>query len=243
MKENMFQKDLGNNTLSIIEDSISPSNQEAKIDESKNVQNSENIPIKLKKSDSFTTLEEFYSEHYPDYKLFKFHGFYYCRIGNLIAFNFNKNNGYLPRFSIGPNWYMTLSLNILITFFAYFLYVFIITKLHILLNLTFVIWVLLVYFWLNAAALIHPEIAMDKVASGRYCFFCEKCKIFHKPEDKVHHCNFCNVCIKRMDHHCVWVGKCVGKNNVKPFYIMTVTVSFFYIYIIICVILFIFKTK
>jgi palmitoyltransferase len=33
----------------------------------------------------------------------------------------------------------------------------------------------------------------------------------------VHHCRRCNACIENMDHHCTFVGQCVGKSNMKYF--------------------------
>ena len=48
------------------------------------------------------------------------------------------------------------------------------------------------------------------------------------------HCSKCNICVEKMDHHCVWVGKCVAKNNTLYFYGMIVQVVILYIYIIIC---------
>ncbi|EFX61308.1 hypothetical protein DAPPUDRAFT_18257, partial [Daphnia pulex] len=31
------------------------------------------------------------------------------------------------------------------------------------------------------------------------------------------HCDICGVCIEKMDHHCPWLGTCIGKKNYKQF--------------------------
>ncbi|CAD8068462.1 unnamed protein product [Paramecium sonneborni] len=46
----------------------------------------------------------------------------------------------------------------------------------------------------------------------RYCLICH---IF-KPE-RCHHCSTCQRCVLNMDHHCPWIGNCVGYQNRKFF--------------------------
>ena len=43
--------------------------------------------------------------------------------------------------------------------------------------------------------------------------FCETC--FRFRPTRCSHCNVCNVCVVKFDHHCMWLGTCVGKRNYK----------------------------
>jgi len=54
--------------------------------------------------------------------------------------------------------------------------------------------------------------------------YCEKCRNY-KP-DRAHHCQHCGKCTLRMDHHCPWIMNCVGINNIKQFYLLSLFLAF-----------------
>lgn len=47
--------------------------------------------------------------------------------------------------------------------------------------------------------------------------YCETCKNIRKLRS--FHCNICGYCIDKHDHHCPWVGNCIGKDNIKKFFL------------------------
>ena len=51
----------------------------------------------------------------------------------------------------------------------------------------------------------------------------------------VNHCFDCGICIEGYDHHCPWVSKCIGKNNLYSFYCFMTGILLNFAFAIICI--------
>ena len=49
-------------------------------------------------------------------------------------------------------------------------------------------------------------------------YTCEICNIIFKYTEDIDHCEECDICVKKFDHHCFWTGKCITKKNIWAFY-------------------------
>ncbi|XP_071369369.1 palmitoyltransferase ZDHHC23-B-like isoform X1 [Centroberyx affinis] len=54
----------------------------------------------------------------------------------------------------------------------------------------------------------------EEVQSGRLNW-CPVCRVVRPP--RAGHCRICDVCVLRLDHHCVWINSCVGQANHRSF--------------------------
>lgn len=163
------------------------------------------------------------------------------KIGNTYAFGFNEYSQ--PKYIIGPHWYLYLLMNILIIGLGTFIYIEFLNRVfNQFLGVLFVlsiIFLLGVYFY---NFIINPGILYKQLNQKDNGDFCQICESYIPPGSNTVHCKFCNVCVTGFDHHCAWIGKCVGKNNLFSFYFLLGSVSVVYAVIFGAAIYFVIKT-
>ena len=52
----------------------------------------------------------------------------------------------------------------------------------------------------------------------KHYYLCEICNIIINFNEDIEHCEECQICIEKFDHHCFWTGKCITSKNILAFY-------------------------
>jgi len=75
-------------------------------------------------------------------------------------------------------------------------------------------------------AVAPPQFKQVKVKDVRFSVkWCETCNLYRPP--RAVHCSYCSNCVHRWDHHCPWVGNCIGKRNYRYYlsFIFTIAIQ------------------
>ncbi|URE14344.1 DHHC palmitoyltransferase [Musa troglodytarum] len=74
----------------------------------------------------------------------------------------------------------------------------------------------------------YPIVEKDGLENYTYCAYCSKPK-----PPRAHHCRSCRMCVLDMDHHCPFIGNCVGAANHRYFiaFLISVVISCAYVFL------------
>ena len=146
----------------------------------------------------------------------------YIYVGRSLFIFLDKYNN--PLFIIGPQWPMIIFVDSIIISLMLFLYIKFWKYLCFATRLFGSINFWTAFLSYTYTSIINP--GYSKNTNGRNFgipkndyYFCDYCRFYLRKTSYGSHCDLCDICIEKYDHHCIWTGHCIGKNNKITFYI------------------------
>lgn len=150
-------------------------------------------------------------------------------------FVFISKNG-TPLLIIGPQWAIYVSFLGTVSFLMLLEYIFLWNKIGKVFRIlgTIIYWTYAISY--SYTALINPGYPVNNIGrrTGQpkeMYDYCRNCKFYINKFKGTIHCYDCGICIEKYDHHCVWTGHCIGKNNLISFYIFVCSIFFILVYL------------
>lgn len=142
-----------------------------------------------------------------------------------------------PILSIGPDWYYYVILSTIITGGFLFLFIYFHQYMPFYLIFSGIVTYLLFIVVYTRLFILNPgypeEIDINLIKKGRKNYvYCSICNLWAHKDTKIRHCHRCGMCIEEYDHHCDWVGKCIGKKNMSDFYFIMIWIVMVIVYFI-----------
>ena len=146
----------------------------------------------------------------------------YMYVGRSLFIFFDRYNN--PLFIIGPQWPMIIFVDSIILSLMLFLYIKFWKYLCFATRLFGSINFWTAFLSYTYTSIINPGYPKNTIGRNfgipkNDYYFCDYCRFYLRKTSYGSHCDLCDICIEKYDHHCVWTGHCIGKNNKISFYI------------------------
>ena len=145
------------------------------------------------------------------------------KIGNLIIISEDEKE---IKYIMGPMFPILLFLNISANIF---LQIFVFKKIPIIFKTIGSIMNLVQIYFFIISSIKNPGLPLkeyeklvyeEENKTAKNFRKCKDCKLWINTDEKTIHCKKCGICIEGYDHHCDCINICVGKKNLKNFYIL-----------------------
>ena len=142
------------------------------------------------------------------YKSKKLFGVTFYQIGNLYVFGF-INNSSDPLFCLDKKYHYQLIVLFLEIFLAFVGNYYLFRKLELWRQVIYNLLLILFAIIYGSLILLNPGIIIKNQKGYMHTGLCKRCNIYFSPENNVYHCYDCDICVKKLDHHCGVIRKCI----------------------------------